>query len=119
MTTAAEFSHLGIHVTDLARMEDFYTRVLGLLVSVIWFRPAEETPTPTARGNGASPAESQPTAAPSSTAAAADTSAGESRPSAAEPPGTSTPPVAAEARRSSGPAAGASALKVTSARLCR
>jgi catechol 2,3-dioxygenase-like lactoylglutathione lyase family enzyme len=33
MSTAAEFSHLGIHVTDLARMEDFYTRVLGLLVS--------------------------------------------------------------------------------------
>ena len=27
------FSHLGIHVTDAARMEDFYTRVLGLLVS--------------------------------------------------------------------------------------
>jgi catechol 2,3-dioxygenase len=33
MTTLAAFSHLGIHVTDLARMEDFYTRVLGLLVS--------------------------------------------------------------------------------------
>ncbi|MGH7313011.1 MAG: VOC family protein [Candidatus Rokuibacteriota bacterium] len=33
MTTQAVFSHLGIHVTDLARMEDFYTRVLGLLVS--------------------------------------------------------------------------------------
>ena len=32
MTTAA-LSHFGIHVTDLARMEDFYTRVLGLLVS--------------------------------------------------------------------------------------
>jgi catechol-2,3-dioxygenase len=30
---AAVFSHFGIHVTDLARMEDFYTRVLGLLVS--------------------------------------------------------------------------------------
>jgi catechol-2,3-dioxygenase len=27
------FSHFGIHVTDLARMEDFYTRGLGLLVS--------------------------------------------------------------------------------------
>jgi catechol-2,3-dioxygenase len=27
------FSHLGIHVTDLPRMEDFYTRGLGLLVS--------------------------------------------------------------------------------------
>jgi catechol-2,3-dioxygenase len=26
-------SHFGIHVTDLARMEDFYTRVLGLLVT--------------------------------------------------------------------------------------
>jgi catechol 2,3-dioxygenase-like lactoylglutathione lyase family enzyme len=30
---AIAFSHLGIHVTDLARMEDFYTRGLGLLVS--------------------------------------------------------------------------------------
>lgn len=27
------FSHLGIYVTDLARMTDFYTRVLGMLVS--------------------------------------------------------------------------------------
>jgi len=26
-------SHFGIHVTDLARMEGFYTRVLGLLVT--------------------------------------------------------------------------------------
>jgi catechol-2,3-dioxygenase len=33
MTTPAVFSHLGINVTDLDRMEDFYTRVLGLLVS--------------------------------------------------------------------------------------
>ena len=34
MTTAAvAFSHFGIHVTDLARMEDFYTRVVGLLVT--------------------------------------------------------------------------------------
>jgi catechol-2,3-dioxygenase len=35
MTTSptAALSHFGIHVTDLARMEDFYTRVLGLLVS--------------------------------------------------------------------------------------
>ena len=35
MTTApaVSFSHFGIHVTDLPRMEDFYTRVLGLLVS--------------------------------------------------------------------------------------
>ncbi|HXJ83420.1 MAG TPA: VOC family protein [Candidatus Methylomirabilis sp.] len=32
-TPAISFSHLGIHVTDLPRMEDFYTRVLGLLVS--------------------------------------------------------------------------------------
>ena len=32
-TPAVSFSHFGIHVTDLARMEDFYTRVLGLLVS--------------------------------------------------------------------------------------
>jgi catechol 2,3-dioxygenase-like lactoylglutathione lyase family enzyme len=30
---AVAFSHFGINVTDLARMEDFYTRVLGLLVS--------------------------------------------------------------------------------------
>jgi len=27
------FSHFGIYVTDIARMEEFYTRVLGLLVS--------------------------------------------------------------------------------------
>jgi len=35
MTTAppVSFSHLGIYVTDIARMEEFYTRVLGLLVS--------------------------------------------------------------------------------------
>jgi catechol-2,3-dioxygenase len=35
MTTlpAVSFSHFGLYVTDLARMEDFYTRVLGLLVS--------------------------------------------------------------------------------------
>jgi len=32
-TPTVLFSHFGIHVTDLARMEDFYTRVLGLLVS--------------------------------------------------------------------------------------
>jgi catechol-2,3-dioxygenase len=32
-TPAISFSHLGIHVNDLPRMEDFYTRVLGLLVS--------------------------------------------------------------------------------------
>ena len=32
-TPTVSFSHFGIHVTDLARMEDFYTRVLGLLVS--------------------------------------------------------------------------------------
>jgi catechol 2,3-dioxygenase len=31
--TAPALSHFGIHVTDMARMEDFYTRVLGLLVS--------------------------------------------------------------------------------------
>ena len=29
---AIAFSHFGINVTDLQRMEDFYTRVLGLLV---------------------------------------------------------------------------------------
>jgi len=33
MTAPAALSHFGIHVTDIARMEDFYTRVLGLLVS--------------------------------------------------------------------------------------
>ena len=35
MTTlpTVSFSHFGLYVTDLARMEDFYTRVLGLLVS--------------------------------------------------------------------------------------
>jgi catechol-2,3-dioxygenase len=32
-TPAVSLSHFGIHVTDLPRMEDFYTRVLGLLVS--------------------------------------------------------------------------------------
>ncbi len=30
---AVSFSHFGLYVTDPARMEDFYTRVLGLLVS--------------------------------------------------------------------------------------
>jgi len=29
----ASFSHFGIHVTDPARMEEFYTRVVGLLVA--------------------------------------------------------------------------------------
>jgi catechol 2,3-dioxygenase len=33
MTAQAALSHFGIHVTDIARMEDFYTRALGLLVS--------------------------------------------------------------------------------------
>ena len=33
MTAPVAFSHLGINVHDLGRMEDFYTRVLGLLVS--------------------------------------------------------------------------------------
>jgi catechol 2,3-dioxygenase len=32
-TPAVSLSHFGIHVTDLPRMEDFYTRVLRLLVS--------------------------------------------------------------------------------------
>src|SRR5215813_10628237 len=32
-TPTVLLSHFGIHVTDLPRMEDFYTRVLGLLVS--------------------------------------------------------------------------------------
>ncbi|MBI4609477.1 MAG: VOC family protein [Candidatus Rokubacteria bacterium] len=32
-TSPVSFSHFGIHVTDLARMEDFYTRVLDLLVT--------------------------------------------------------------------------------------
>ncbi len=30
---AAELSHFGIYVTDLPRMEEFYTRVLGLVVT--------------------------------------------------------------------------------------
>jgi len=30
---AVSFSHFGIHETDLARMEDFYTRVVGLVVT--------------------------------------------------------------------------------------
>jgi catechol-2,3-dioxygenase len=33
MSAPATLSHFGIHVTDMTRMEDFYTRVLGLLVS--------------------------------------------------------------------------------------
>jgi len=33
MSFSLAFSHVGIHVTDIARMEDFYTRVVGLLVS--------------------------------------------------------------------------------------
>jgi catechol-2,3-dioxygenase len=33
MLPVVSFSHFGIHVTDLSRMEDFYTRVLGLPVS--------------------------------------------------------------------------------------
>ena len=33
MTAPAALSHFGIHVTDMARMEEFYTRALGLLVS--------------------------------------------------------------------------------------
>jgi catechol-2,3-dioxygenase len=32
-STPAALSHFGIYVTDLVRMEDFYTRALGLLVS--------------------------------------------------------------------------------------
>jgi catechol-2,3-dioxygenase len=32
-TPAISFSHFGIHVTDIARMEAFYTRVLGFLVT--------------------------------------------------------------------------------------
>jgi catechol-2,3-dioxygenase len=31
-TPTAAISHFGIHVTDIARMEDFYTRVLGFQV---------------------------------------------------------------------------------------
>ena len=33
MNPAAALSHFGIHVNDLTRMEDFYTRVMGLLVN--------------------------------------------------------------------------------------
>jgi catechol 2,3-dioxygenase-like lactoylglutathione lyase family enzyme len=32
-TPAVAFSHVGLRVTDLAHMEDFYTRVVGLLVT--------------------------------------------------------------------------------------
>lgn len=32
-TPRAAFSHVGIHVHDLAKMEDFYTRLLGLVVT--------------------------------------------------------------------------------------
>lgn len=32
-TPTVSLSHFGIHVTDLARMEDFYTRAIGLLVT--------------------------------------------------------------------------------------
>lgn len=42
-TPAASFSHFGIHVTDLARMEDFYTRVLGLVVTDRGALPAGPT----------------------------------------------------------------------------
>ncbi|OLE38326.1 MAG: hypothetical protein AUG00_05625 [Candidatus Rokubacteria bacterium 13_1_20CM_2_70_7] len=31
-TSPAVLSHFGIHVTDIERMQDFYTRVMGLLV---------------------------------------------------------------------------------------
>ena len=30
---ALEFSHIGIYVTDLDRMRDFYTRLLGFQVT--------------------------------------------------------------------------------------
>lgn len=33
MTEIVELGHVGIHVTDLATMRDFYTRVLGLTVT--------------------------------------------------------------------------------------
>ena len=35
MTNAAsiQFSHMGIHVRDVERMRDFYTRLLGFLVT--------------------------------------------------------------------------------------
>jgi catechol-2,3-dioxygenase len=32
-SSPVSFSHFGLYVTDLARMTDFYTRVLGMLVS--------------------------------------------------------------------------------------
>lgn len=43
LTAAPVFSHFGIHVSDLPRMEDFYTRVLGLLVSDRGTLPAGPT----------------------------------------------------------------------------
>jgi len=33
MSFSLSFSHVGIFVTDLARMMDFYTRFLGFVVS--------------------------------------------------------------------------------------
>lgn len=33
ITPSIAFSHVGIYVTDLARMEDFYTRFLGFIVT--------------------------------------------------------------------------------------
>ena len=33
MTLSAQLTHFGIHTTDLDRMVDFYTRVMGFVIS--------------------------------------------------------------------------------------
>jgi predicted enzyme related to lactoylglutathione lyase len=33
MTLSAQLTHFGVHTTDLDRMVDFYTRVMGFVVS--------------------------------------------------------------------------------------
>ena len=33
MSVGAQLTHFGIHTTDLDRMADFYTRVMGFVVS--------------------------------------------------------------------------------------
>jgi catechol 2,3-dioxygenase-like lactoylglutathione lyase family enzyme len=33
MTPSAQLTHFGVHTSDLDRMVDFYTRVMGFLIS--------------------------------------------------------------------------------------
>ena len=33
MTLSAQLTHFGVHTTDLDRMVDFYTRVMGFVIS--------------------------------------------------------------------------------------